>query len=194
MDDHPITIPTRLPTQELTPQPVSALSVNMPTLVNDAQTLLSLIELQDPGTVPLEIVKAAAILHGTLAGPGASDLDLRPGSLEIVGDEALHLQALAEAQRKVLDRRKAEEGMSDAQRATMAEYTSMIETQRESIRNAFEEGKAEGYDKGFDDGYANGKIDGRFELRNEHQAIPLWRIAQARMKAWWARLGEVEIG
>lgn len=179
--DHRMTIPTRLPTAPLVEQPIPVTALQrlgnadtVTLVVERTQSLLAQIE-TSPEPVPEPVLEAAAKLHVALMGPGASDLDLRPGSLEIVGDEALHVRAVAEKKAQAIDadrrREEARAALPEDVRAKVVEYDTREDAHREALANAYDEGI----------------IQGRFEARTEHDATPLWRIAWARVQARWSR-------
>lgn len=168
MDNTPtLTVPV-IPADQVTALQRLSNGASVTDLVERSQTLLALIEVEGASA---SVTQAAAQLYAALAGPGASDLDLRPGSLEIVGDEALHVRAMAEAKARAVDgevaRAAARAALPADVQAKVVDYDTREAAHREGIANAYDEGI----------------IRGRFEARTEHDATPLWKIAQRRLAA-----------
>ena len=189
MKDTPVSIGPRLPTQELKPFDslynhsqdwgvVTASTTRQNERVKDAaQQVVALAECL-PGALPEPLVASLANLHAALAGPGPSALDMRPQSLEVIGDEGLHARAMAEA--------KAREMGRDA------EIIRAIETLPADVRHL-----AEGYDTqraahaeelylSHHQGLQTGMTLGYDNALRDIASQPLWRIALNRFQAWWS--------
>ena len=184
MKDTPVSIGPRLPTQELKPFDslynhsqdwgvVTASTTRQNERVKDAaQQVVALAECL-PGALPEPLVASLANLHAALAGPGPSALDMRPQSLEVIGDPILHAKALAEAKAREMGRDaeiiRAIETLPAEVRNLAEGYDTQRAAHQEEIFLSYEQGKTAGYDLGY---------------VAAMQGASLWRIAKLRFKAW----------
>jgi hypothetical protein len=77
--------------------------------VEDAKKLIPLLQsligqLNVTDDLPTSVQTSVSRVNAILAGPGPLELDMRPRSVEVIGDPALHAKALAEAKAKEIGR------------------------------------------------------------------------------------------
>jgi hypothetical protein len=124
-----------------TPTPMSPKALrDMDRVMNRAQTLLSLIELQAP--LP-ELTIAAAALHESMAGPGPIELDYRPGSLEVVNNPELHAAALAQAKAREQGRTSVIAHLPTSTLEAAADFDARTLAHRDAVAEAYQQGHAD---------------------------------------------------
>jgi hypothetical protein len=119
-----------------------ALTTQTESLLRKTHQLLDSIEEAD---VPPAVMFAAAELHAVLAGPGPDALDLRPKSLEVVGDAGLHAKAVAEAkarlQASIADQAKVIAHLPSSTLHAAADYDARTMAHREDVAQAWRDGR-----------------------------------------------------
>ena len=125
------------------------------------------------GGLPADVVDSAAQLHAALAGPGSDALDLRPKSLELVNDAALHQKAVAEAKARLQASVAAQaDTIAKLPSSTLqaaADYDAQTNAHRVAVHDA--------YDNGVDDGREQQRVADALWW---HEAS-LW----AALRRWW---------
>lgn len=160
-------------------------------VVTRSQYLLSVIEITP--NMPEPVVIAAAELHAALAGPGPSGLDLRPQSLEVIGDAGLHAKAMAEAMAREVSEDRAVvaaiEALPEHVRAGAQQFNEQANANRDEIFQAYHEGKDAGLAqlagklaKTRQEAYDEGVEAGRFFEKCDLAAKPLWRVVLERIR------------